>query len=710
MSASQEAQQPRQDNEAIRDSRRERIRRQIVDYRAQKDGMSQAQKEQAQQQIGEEAKNEMRQESTRAEKISRFQDHPENPHRGTVPDNWIAAGRGLHNGVSLFVEAASEGLIKPPDHAPSRQVFQALISKLQNEVATIDSSAFLQPLLLNLVEIPNYITFSEAGQPPTQFEQDLKKIVSTVGRSKAEQHLEAIVAQSGGNLGITLDRFNEKKDVARAERAQYVQQAAQEERRQLQEIQSQHEGRQGTQRDRDRYVLDQIKEGISEEAISNPKEGESSDITDVREAIQLFENLDSPQQFYEYYKRLHTAMYDKIVREGRGGVTEENRQKRAGKEATRRIHEMLMFMTHKIFSPVIESSGEAPWEKLASEKSRNYFMGLEMAFNNLMGKFDVMKNSISDRDPIGKEDRGMHFYKYGNMTDKKWSEIEKESATDPKTGKTTVVGGKFVDYTTPSPELMETESFKEMLEDLYLSGHAEHDFLVTGTNFNFIMNKGVQGQQNTTFFRQAAAYAKDTLQSHRLDELYKLPYAELIEAAKIQISSYYKKKFAQARWIKDPEILQGFFSSLNEAEKEALKDMVVSYKDVPEWAVRRAVIHARMHLSLVNLEMHALSSYASAPVDGLGNATYRDTALKDLEIYDTWYGAKQWQTSDGFIKGLAFLPQPDRRWKKENWIHEDLTDEGTISMMQISWIQMQRKMGESLNMHGSALKILELTQ
>ncbi|KKQ37990.1 MAG: hypothetical protein US54_C0021G0017 [Candidatus Roizmanbacteria bacterium GW2011_GWA2_37_7] len=673
MVATAENTPPRANQEAERSRRREDIHQQIREFRAQKAQMTAAQKEAAQRQIGEDVKNELRNESARADKISRIQDDPDNPEHGQVPNPAVTEAQGLQNGISLFVEAAAEGLIQPPTHAPSRQVFTALIDKLQREAATVNSSAFLQPLLVNLVEVPNYITFSLEGQPPTQFEQDLKKIVSTVGRSKAEEHLEAIVAQAGGSLGITLDRFNAKKDVARVERVQYIQQAAQEELRRLNEEMARRYENQGTQRDRDRHVKEQIMEGVSQEALDHVRVGESSDVKEVREALKLFDSMDSPSEFYNYYKRLHEDMYQQILAEGRGGSTEENKRKRAGKEATRRIHELLMFMTHKIFSPVIEASGEAPWERLAAQKSRNYFMSLEMAFNNLMGKFDVMKNSVSDREPIGEDE--VYFFKYGNMTEKKWETIEGNQVNDPKTGKTTVVGGKFVDYSTPSAELLETESFKELLDDLYLSGVAEHDFLVTGTNFNFIMNKGVQGQ-DTTFFRQAAAYAKETLQAHRLDELYKLPYAELIEAAKIQISSYYKKKFAQARWIKDPEILQGLFSNLNEAEKEALKDMLSSYKDVPEWAIRRAMIHARMHLSLVNLEMHALSSYAQAPVDWLGKATYRDPALKDLDVFDTWYLAKQWQMSDMYVKGLAFLPQPDRRWKKENWIHEDIRAEG----------------------------------
>lgn len=663
------------EQENVLDARRERVRRQIREYREQKVNMTQAQKDQKQQQIGEDVKNELRQETQRAVGVSRTQDDPNNPNYGRVPDQAISAARGLQNGISLFVEAASEGLIKPPTHAPSRQVFVALIEKLQTESTTIDSSAFLQPLLLGLIDKPNYISFSAEGKPPTQFEKDLRDIVSVVGRSKAEEHLEDIVARAGGNLGITLERFNAKKEVARAERIQYIQEAAQEERRQLNDFIANQETR-SSRVDRDRYIIETITEGISPEELMHAyREGEPPEVTAVRDAIELFKNLDSPQEFYKYYKELHGRMYNKIVTEGKGGATEETRRKRAGKEATIRIHEMLMYITHKMFSPVIESIGEKPWANLVQEKSRNFYMPLNMVFNNLMGKFDVMKNSVSDRNPIGQDDQGIYFFKYGNMTDQQWSEIE-QNVADPKTGKTTVVGGKFVDYTTPSPELIETTSFKEVLEDLYLAGRTEIDALEVATNANFLMNKGLQDKQNTTFFRTMAEYARDNLPAQRLDELYKLPYAELIEAAKIQISSYYKKKFAQARWAKNPEILQGFFSNLNEAEKEALKDMIISYKDVPEWAIRRAIIHARMHLSLVNLEMHALSSYAHAPIDGLGKATWKDPALKDLDVFDTWYSAMQWQTSDTFIKGMAFLPQPDGMWKKKDWINEDIRAEG----------------------------------
>jgi hypothetical protein len=98
--------------------------------------------------------------------------------------------------------------------------------------------------------------------------------------------------------------------------------------------------------------------------------------------------------------------------------------------------------------------------------------------------------------------------------------------------------------------------------------------------------------------------------------------------------------------------------------------------DPPEWAIRRALLHARMHLSLISTDLHAISSYGHPYLTDDLEPTYTDTALARLETYRTWWDAEKWQTSELFRYGLAFMPRANRQWMHDVWLPEDVSDEG----------------------------------
>jgi|GEM_PF-4045530 len=648
MSASAENTPPQANPEIARRRRQEAIRRRVEQYRTEQAQMDPQKKEAVRSEISREIKEEISNENANAGRVSSVQDMSE----GRVPDQLVEQARNVHDAVSLFVAAAEADLIKKPAHEPSRIVFDALVRKLSDESVTLDSSSYFQPLIHGLLTSQNYISFSKEGQPPTPFEQDLIKIVAAYGKSKAEQHLEEIIASTGENIGLTLDRLNTKKDEARAFKQQRIQEYAE---RELQE------SRKRTRQNLDPELIAHIKEGQED----NPQ---------AQEAERFINHLDSSEKFLEYYQDKFDIALARIEAEGRI-INPDKRRERAAKMVTEDIHKLILFMTHRIYASVIDSSGREPWQKLVAESSRMMYMNADTFFNALSSKIGSLVNSVSEATEL---DDALPLFKYGNQSTTDWIEMERD-VTD-KTGKTVQIGGKLISYTAPSHELQRTNSYKDFLNDLFLSARAEKDLLEGGINFDYLMRTGQMEQQNATFFQQAAAYAQRTLEANRLDELYKLPYAEVVEAAKIHLSGYYKKKMARNRWLKSPEILQGLFSNVDEAEKEALKDMVINYHDadppVPPWAIKRAIIHARMHLSLVNLEMHALSSYADAPVTELGKASYKDPALKNLDVFQTWFPGQQWQMSDMFLKSMAFMPQPDRSWKIDDWNHADIKAEG----------------------------------
>lgn len=646
MAPIQEDENSAQIQETIKRQIRDSIRRDIEDYRLQQGQMDEDQRQQRRTHVSENIKREVRSENMAANTIGVLIDS----NNGTVTSEISHPAQSVLNAVELFVAAAEADLIEKPTHPPTRQVFDMLVARLSAQGINVVDAQFLHPIINGLINHPNYIALSEEGQPATQFEKDLEKIVSAQGQSKAETHLEEIVSSAGASIGFTIDKLNSKKTLAKANRAAFVQRANQERATALR-------GMSG--RDIDAELIRVIKEGQERDP-------------QVLEAEKFIEHLDSTEKFMRYYNEKFEEALREVVLEGT--ITDsEKRNEKAAKKVAEQMHKLILFITDKIYTLVIDSSGHEPWQALIAKTSRTPYLTADTFFVALTSKIHALSSSVSESDPRGRE---IPLYTYGNKTTKAWEALRSDQA-DPKTGKTVTIGGKMVSYSAPSNELERTHSLNEFLHHLHLTAHTEKDLLEAGVNSHYLMRSG-KTEQNMTFFQQLSGYAQSVLEANRLDELYKLPFAEIVEAAKIHLSGYYKKKLAGGGWIKSPEILQGLFSNVDEAEKEALKDMVVNYKGigVPDWAIKRAIIHARTHISLVNLEMHALSSYGDAPVTELGKASYKDPGMKNLDVFQTWYAGQQWQVSDMFLKGMAFLPRPDQSWRMDDWFHEDIQAEG----------------------------------
>lgn len=621
-------------------------KRQIEEYKANKDQVDEQQKDRIRIAVTQSIKSDIQSKSREAEMTSKTIELS----GGQVSRDIAPVVNSVHDSIDLFKVAAQEGLITKPADPTSAAFFDKLVLKLSRGFSPSDAP-YIQAIINGLINNPDYIRFSSAGAPPTPLETDLKDILGT-GRngSLAETFLTDIVNEmidEGTITNITQEDLTNKKSEARQARATELEAQREEIRQAMDEMQ----GASEFTRNEDKYLANLIEQG-------------GSDDPDVKLASQLLRHMESPERFRDFYKEI----YERKLREDPKVLAiadPEKRKERASKETTHEINKTLIYMVHKIFAPVIDGGSKKPFAQLVQDASTGYMLNPQTVFYNLKKKIMYLAHPISERDTKWEED-GIKYYQYRNTKKKVWKPREGDKGD-------AVVLGRFYEET-ESMELRES-SYKEFLENMYLSIDAEKDLLETGINFNYLMSTG-QTQEQQSFFQQAAQYAKQTLPANRLDELYKLPFADLVEAAKIQLSSYYKKKMAMNHWRKDPEVLLGLFENMNEVESEALKDMIHNFGDMPEWVIKRAIIHARMHLSLVNLEIHALSSYAHATINDLANPTYRDQALKNLEVFRTWYGAEMWQVTDAYVKGMAFMPQPNRDWYIEDWVHEDITAEG----------------------------------
>jgi len=560
--------------------------------------------------------------------------------------------------VSMLSKAMERGYITPPTHEPTKLVLESLARKI-NRYATEEYSSYLQPLLNGILNETDYIRFSEGDELTTKFERDLRDILSSRDDDAVKDILDDVfteVINQDKIPGINLDRYRTKIARAKQEKKADVdvlrQQAIKEERELHRRMRGGEKG----------YNFDLY--------IEEYLDKEKDVIKEAPDALELFRSLESADKFFEFYKKLFFQNLDKVrdttthpplselklLREGKSQI------ERAAKDTTEYMHKLMIYTTHLIFTPVLEGDPNVSWQE-SVQRASEAFANPENLFRHYNKKFAFMIGQ-SPTLPGELERQGIPFFNFGQ---------EEKNVYMPQDGGI----GKIVRKRVTTSELKKMESFKEFVERMHIALETERDLLEAGINYNFLLLTGTT-QEKRSFFDQAAQYAKSTLQSHHIDELYHLPYHELIHAAKIQLSSYFKKRLALNDWIKDPSIFHQAFDHNNKIQRDALLDLIKNFAapGTPEWAIRRAFFHARMHLSLFSQEFHAYAGYGHPNLTRDFKPSYTDPALKNMETYNTWYNGQQWQVPDTFVQNMAFLAQPGRAKRYDKWMHEDHVAEG----------------------------------
>ncbi|MDP4011357.1 MAG: hypothetical protein Q8P72_03980 [Candidatus Roizmanbacteria bacterium] len=571
--------------------------------------------------------------------------------------------------VQIFVDAYKNGLITRPAHAPTRKLFDSMASVLAAQLEVPPMVAIhLYPIIHGFLHQRNYVAFSLPGQQETSFESNLDEaIANPYVREIMSQIFMQIFNRDGENAfpNITRDQLEAK---FKKEKTKQV----------LAEVE-------GT-----KTVGDQEKEHLRKVLLDDVSEEEAG------ETIEILEAMEKIDDFYLYFKKKYRKRLADLA--SRTDISEENKKKRASKDVAAEIHTRLMSFTYKIYTPILNGDPRKGFGEVNQENAGMYGTNPATVYSWLKKSVGRLYSVVDRLSPGLEEGDDIPFFQYGN------EDVETYYRDDARDDDGEWVRrGKMIHETRISSDLKEVASFSKFLENIHVAMETENGHFMAGIQYNSLLltNKLSEGQ--STFFKQAGQYAKEFLKSGKIDELYKLPYHEVIESAKIAMSSYYKREFAFNEWERDPKMLQGIFERLDKVQEQVLEDMIAQNKSrtgtdkVPDWAIKRAIIHARTHLSLLDLDMHALASYAHAPVTDLGNPTFRDPVLKNLEVFRTWYAYDQWRTTDASLKGMAFLPAPTavmnsefdsrssntssftgsaglRKYKR--WIHEDVTGEG----------------------------------
>ncbi len=573
------------------------------------------------------------------------------------------AGHDVTVAVSMVAKAMEEVYITPPTHEPTRAVLDSLATKLRRNVRP-ETAGYFQPLLNGILNEPDYIQFSTGDDLTTKFERDLKDILTArEGDDVVKDILDDVFREVIGQSKIpqmSMDRYHVKIDRAKTDRKADTKRLKEEAEK--------------LQKELEQHMREQSPYDLEGPVIAQLRIQEQSGVREAGPARRLFESLDSAENFYNFYEELFkNKLKPKLESRGillpgqeLGDLPQLRKQheqlfEETAKETTKEIHELIIYTTHVIFTPVLEGDPGKSWDELIALATKG-FIPLDQIFNNYVGKFVRFMGQTSAL-PGDIEKKGIPFYNFGIEEREVYFENEK--------------GGKMVRQKVPTSELVEVESFKEYIEKMHVVLEAEKDYLKTGINVNYLLLKG-KTQGDATFFGQFGNYIEQSLKSSYIDEIYHMPYADLIHAAKIQLSSFFKKSLALNQWIKNPDIFLTAFSHANRIQSKALFDLIRNFapEGTSEWAIRRAFFHARTHLSAISQEMHAYSGYGHPNLSEDFKPTYTDPALKNLETYNTWYAGQQWQVADPFVQNMAFLPQPNMKKRYDHWDHEDVVNEG----------------------------------
>ncbi|MCA9371984.1 hypothetical protein KC726_03740 [Candidatus Woesebacteria bacterium] len=529
--------------------------------------------------------------------------------------------------VYTFARALRNNLVPSPAHTPTAAVMD-LIKTEMPAIISDTTASYLHPLVHGILNEPQYIQFSPSDGLTTRFEQDL---VRMVGNQSVENLLKQVIGRAidNGSIPTIQDRATFERKLQAAKRKYESEQTEN-----SPELDYQGE----------RYINMLLQDELSK------------NVRDAARAQELFRNMSDPTRFNTYYERL--------VGEHGGDAT----------EASRDVHKLLMYLVHRIYAPVVNANSRKNFNELVQEATIGqgfYQLNPESVFRTLTTRMNRLIEQVGVIDDRFKGE----YMQFGADEIIGWS--------DNEDGGGYMHNGKQVRKSTLSNEMVHAHGFRDFLEGFKIGIEAEHDLIAAGVNWNYLVMTG-KTEQNTTFYQQAQQYASQTLKSNRLDELYKLPYNELVHGAKTVLSSYLKKSFAEERFRKRPDLFYSLFSEHDPIQYAALVDMIKSYvvtgqedgEDIPEWAIRRAILHARTHLSLVNQELLGLASYAHPYIVSGNRPSYLTPALANLEVLRTYSPSEQWQTWDALARGVAFLPKANRQWRKRKWYPKIIKTQG----------------------------------
>ncbi len=551
-----------------------------------------------------------------------------------IPGDALNIANNVVRAIAEFAEAARQGIVIPPSHQPSKAVFDILIEQIQGEI-TPKTASYIWPLVNGLMNEENYIEFSKPNEDPTQLELDLEEMIIGSENDPNEYFVQNIFSEAIERNQIpelTVDIFRERmKDIKNRKR------------KKIQER---------SRNDKNPSIAEQE----FERTFGDERDPEQ------REAMELYRAIKStsPEDFFVYYR----SKIDEIIDESREkGITLST--EKAGKKVTEQIHKTLLYMVNTIYATTLAKAPKVDFKATANSLGVG-FVNPNNVFNEAVsGKLSRLASNMKSY----KGSVDLDFYTYERKTTEYYNEKTKriEEATVPTANLEKVNVQKF------------SESLREITE--IELGALEYQY-----NFSLLIQNPPKDQG---IFQTIAGYAKQNLKTETIDNLYILPYNEVIQAAVMGLEPMYERLFSKYDWKKSTALQTELFEQLQPAEKKTLDQLHAYFKgNVPSWAITRAFYHARLMSFGKEFKYQLLSSYADPLITDIGDQTYLgESPFASNSVYDIMEGAKRWgEGTDPYILGLPTMPwnkhigdfhplelqeEGQRRWK-ESFTYGDM--------------------------------------
>lgn len=309
------------------------------------------------------------------------------------------------------------------------------------------------------------------------------------------------------------------------------------------------------------------------------------------------------------------------------------------------VTEFVMNSLITIYSPILDEEPKESFDRQA-QNAGNQFENPYSAART----FSKMLNSLREKSTIAL---------IGTGADKKT--VEKELYH--RLAREVVVvkdetTGQLAERTLPSTKKQKVGigEFAEYLREVFDTAEDTIDY---GHNFKLLTNLGPrEGPRGTEpFFAQIKEHAK-RFSADKIDTAFRLPYNDVVQAAKQKFQSSYARMFVDNQWQKDPSMLGRFLQSMPAAERRVKAELREQFKDedVPDWAIEWAFQAGRTMYFGLDFGFHEMVSYADPNLQYNGKASL--TGLGGMRGYfDMWEGAKMLNFKKDLIcAGAVWLP------------------------------------------------------
>jgi hypothetical protein len=286
----------------------------------------------------------------------------------------------------------------------------------------------------------------------------------------------------------------------------------------------------------------------------------SSEAPEDKEALAFYEaiNLGDIDKFTAYYQN-KAANYRRLLLEQnpRGQMPEVQYNRwvveTAAKATTHDIHKTLLYITNNIFNEVLARGPEESFQATARNLGAYMADPIRVFDEIVSGNLSALTTRAQKLVHTPRERGDYYVFKR-----------ETKPGYDPSTGRT-------IEREVPTALLVES-GIDRFVESLRVMATEERGALQYQFDLGFLMRNHEAIPKGSTFMQTLSGMARKSFTAATIDNLYMLPYNEMIQAAVISLEQSYKELFHEHEWKKTADLDHEVFAALPKARKRVLQE------------------------------------------------------------------------------------------------------------------------------------------